>query len=330
MKIAFVFNKKTDDSVEQAEFDTPDTIAAIRTALESGGHRVIEVEMPREDTRAALSRRLGAMGPDIVFNTAEGYRGVDREGVGPAVFEDLGIPYVGSSAEVCRLTLDKALTKRTVAASGVRVVEGRFLWRSADLRAAAAAVGYPVFVKPNYEGSSKGISPRSVCRSPAELVACGAECLALFPEGILVERFIAGRDISFPFIAGLGDEDTLDPLEYTYAGRQPSEEDIYDYELKNVNEDDVDCHCPARLASETRTQLMSMMKRAERAVGVRDFGRADFRVSAKGEVFFLEMNALPSLQPNSGLFAATRQRGLGYSETILKILAAAMARYEIG
>src|SRR5206468_2302609 len=62
------------------------------------------------------------------------------------------------------------------------------------------------------------------------------------------------------------------------------------------------------------------------ALGVLDFARADFRVTNEGEIYFLELNALPSLQPGAGVFAAAKLLGLDYDQTILKILEAATAR----
>jgi D-alanine-D-alanine ligase len=57
-----------------------------------------------------------------------------------------------------------------------------------------------------------------------------------------------------------------------------------------------------------------------------DFARADFRITPEGEVYFLELNALPSLQPGAGVFEASRVLGLDYNQTILKILEAALTR----
>lgn len=328
MKIAFVFNRKTDHTPEQAEFDGPETVDAIVRALASGGHEVTCVEMPPDDEREALAAALTAARPDFVFNTAEGHRGVDRESFGPSVFEALGIPFAGTGSRGCALTLDKEATKRAVEAVGVRVVPGRFAARAEDLAAAGEGLGFPLFVKPNFEGSSKGITGRSVCRDAAELVAHGSACLAQFPEGIMIERFVRGRDVGVPFLAGLGEEGgVLEPVEYAIAGSGPVEERIYDYDHKNVDDRGDTCVCPARVPAAARAEMMEAMRRLIPALGIADFARADFRVTAEGEAYFLEVNALPSLQPDAGIFEAARRLGLDYNGTILAILRAAEARY---
>jgi D-alanine--D-alanine ligase len=329
VKIAFVFNRKTDQSIEQAEFDTPETIQAIHEALASGGNEVLDVEMTLGKSVATWIDRLAQIKPDIIFNTAEGYFGIGRESLGPTVFEQLQIPYVGSGPYGCFLTLDKFLTKQMVASRKVPVIEGYFVNGLEDLASIAREMIYPAFVKPNYEGSSKGITERSVCKDGDELMAYATDCLKLFPNGILIERFIAGRDISVPYITGLGEGGVMEPLEYVFTGKNSGESNIYDYDLKNLLDDSVQVRCPTTLDPAVKASLIEMMKRIVPAVGVADFARADFRVSPEGEIYFLELNALPSLQPDAGLFEAGKLLGLNYNQTILKILEAAVNRLKL-
>lgn len=328
MKIAFVFNRKTNSSIEQAEFDTPETIAAIHQALKSGGHDVVDVEMSLESSVSGWVSKLREAEPQIIFNTAEGYYGIGRESLGPTLFEQLQIPYVGSGPYGCFLTLDKFLTKQMVSSRKVPVVEGYFVNTLEELHSIAREVVFPAFVKPNYEGSSKGITDRSICRDIEGLLSYGSDCLKLFPHGILIERFIPGRDVSVPYISTLGDGGVMEPLEYVFAG--PSAEgSIYDYELKNNNDDAVSVRCPAAIEPAVRSSLIDMMKRIVPAVGAMDFARADFRITPDGEIFFLELNALPSLQPGAGVFEAAKCLGLDYNQTILSILDAAVSRLKL-
>ena len=109
----------------QEEFDSPETIESIATALRDLGH---EVEM-LGDGRELLERLL-ADPPDFVFNLAEG-QGISRsrEARVPAVLDMLGIPYTGSDPLTLAVTLDKDCAKRLVQAAGEPVL----LLASSDL-----------------------------------------------------------------------------------------------------------------------------------------------------------------------------------------------------
>ena len=326
MKIAFVFNRKTEDSPLQAEFDTPETIAAIVAALASRGDEVIEAELPDGRGLARWCERLRRLAPDLVFNTAEGFTGVWRESLGPALFEHLGLAYVGSGPHACVVTLDKQLTKMCVAAAGVPVARG---WLCRDIEELVGCVArleqFPVFLKPNFEGSSLGVTRRSICADRAACLKYGRECLRQFTAGVLIEEFVPGRDVTVGFIAGLGDGGALEPLEYLIEG-ESSHEVVYDYELKNHEGDRVAPCCPASGSPELLARLRAMTRRAVDVLGVRDMARVDFRVTPAGEPVFLELNALPSLQPDAGLFVASELIGLNYAETIQAIVRAAVTR----
>lgn len=324
MKIAFVFNLQRELSADEAEFDTRETIAAITSALASRGDEVVQVEMTR---RGEWMLELESARPDIVFNTAEGFCGIGRESLAPIAFEQMGLSYVGSGPYTCFLTLDKSLTKLVVAGRGVPTPESHYVTDPRELEGLASEVVYPVFVKPNFEGSSKGISERSYCADAASVLAYGRECLEAFPEGILVERYVDGRDVTVPWVGGLGKSGTLAPIEY--VGPLKGGRWIYDYELKNLRDDEVGVRCPAELEPEVGREIERFTRVSVHALGVLDMGRLDFRVTPSGEVFFIEFNALPSLQPGAGLFAAARLLGLSYNETIQKILDGALERLRI-
>src|SRR6476660_5706264 len=162
MRIAFTHNLRLSDSEEEAVCDSAETGVAIAAGLRAGGHEVEKIEVTGPASR--LAERIESFSPDLIFNTAEGRRGRAREAFYPALFEELGYPYTGSDAYVLTVTLDKWLTKLVVAGQGVdtpraRLVTGREV---AALAEGSLGVPVPAIVKPNYEGSSKGIGDESV------------------------------------------------------------------------------------------------------------------------------------------------------------------------
>jgi D-alanine-D-alanine ligase len=329
MKIAFTHNLKLTDSEEEAEFDTVETVEAIADALRTSGHEVEKIEV--SGPASHLAARIEAFAPDLIFNTAEGRRGRAREAFYPALFEELGYPYTGSDAYVLTVTLDKWLTKLTLASQGIDTPRARLV-TARDLpalieREGAFGVPVPVIVKPNYEGSSKGIGDDSVARDPKAVRVLVEKLARTYPAGVLVEEFIPGTDVTVPFIEGLGEEGVLAPVEYVIAEGARSRHNIYDYRLKNFESGRVAVRCPAELPRDVTARIRTISKQVVRAFGVRDVGRIDFRLGDDGRIYFLEVNALPSLEPGASLFAAARREGLGYEQAIDRVVKSAAVRW---
>ncbi|MFS8066572.1 MAG: D-alanine--D-alanine ligase, partial [Byssovorax sp.] len=168
MRIALTHNLKIMGSPEEAEFDSPETIDALASSLERAGHEVERIEVSGPASRVIA--RIEALGPDLIFNTAEGHKGKTREAFYPALFDELGVPFTGSDAYTLGITLDKLLTKRILSSYGVPTPRARLVTRATLESGALDDMTFPVIVKPNFEGSSKGISGAfSVCEDAYEL-----------------------------------------------------------------------------------------------------------------------------------------------------------------
>jgi D-alanine-D-alanine ligase len=328
VKIAFTHNLRLTDAEEEAEFDSVETVTAIATALAAAGHEVEKIEV--SGPASHLAARIEAYAPDLIFNTAEGRRGRAREAFYPALFEELGFPYTGSDAYVLTITLDKWLTKLILAAHGIDAPRGRLI-TPRDLATVDAGVGvaFPAIVKPNYEGSSKGIGDDAVARDPKQLKTLLARAVEQYPAGVLVEEFITGSDITVPFVEGLGDDGVLAAVEYVVDPSARSKYNIYDYRLKNTEPGKVQVRCPAELPRDVAARVRALSQKVVRALTIRDVGRIDFRLGEDGRIYFLEVNALPSLEPGAGLFAASKREGLSYDATIAAILKSGMLRWKL-
>jgi D-alanine-D-alanine ligase len=327
MRIALTHNLRLTDSEDEAEFDSRETIDALCTALERLGHRVERIEVSGPASRTAA--RLEAYAPDLVFNTAEGRRGRFREAFYPALFDELGFPYTGSDAWVLAVTLDKALTKLVLREHGVVSPKGQFIEDLAELK--LEGWRFPVIVKPNFEGSSKGITQESVVEDRLRLRALVERQLSRFPAGVLVEEFIPGKDLTVAFLEKSAAEraGVLTPVEYVIDESELAKRRyrIYDYDLKAVHYDSVNVKCPADFPAWVLERAQDMARRAYKALGVRDLGRIDFRVADDGQVYFIEINALPSLEPGAGIYAAAALEGLHTDAVLGKVVESAVARW---
>ncbi|HET9620663.1 MAG TPA: ATP-grasp domain-containing protein [Kofleriaceae bacterium] len=333
MKVAFTYNLRLTDVREtekEAEYDSAETVSAIATALEAAGHEVEKIEV--SGPASNLLERLEQVDPDIIFNTAEGQSGKMREALYPALYDELGIPYTGSDAYVNALTLDKWLTKLLVQRANIDTARGVLVTvrNFEQVIERGAGLAFPVIVKPNHEGSSKGIYNgalgSSVVKDNKDLASALKSALRTYPDGVLVEEYIAGVDIAVGFVEGVGHDDgLLTPVEVMYETPERSV-NIYDYRLKNVEPGKVQYRCPANLPRDVAARLRSISLEAIRTLGLRDLARLDYRVTPEGRIYLLEANALPALAQSSSLFAATAQVGLTYNATIAAILNAAALR----
>ncbi|WP_437289044.1 D-alanine--D-alanine ligase family protein [Sorangium sp. So ce406] len=342
MRIALTHNLKITGSAEEAEFDSPETIAAIAGALERAGHEVERIEVSGPASRVLA--RLEALQPDLIFNTAEGHKGKTREAFYPSLFDELGIPYTGSDAYALNVALDKSLTKRVLASYGVATPRARLVNRTTLESGALDDVSFPVIVKPNFEGSSKGIYREwSVCEDAYHLAEVVERQLARFEAGLLVEHYVAGIDVACSFVDGLKEaggarpngagvpEGVLTPVEFVIDPQVPGSYNIYDFNLKHAKPEHV-TRRPAQLPPQTIERIRSLTARVVRALDLKDHARCEFRVTPSSsrnqghDVHFLEVDGLPTLQPGASVFVAAAQRGVDFDGVIRAIVRSACKR----
>jgi D-alanine-D-alanine ligase len=308
----------TSDLDHDAEYDTPQTLSAIREAVESYGHTVVDLEATPE-----LSTLLPSAAVDVVFNIAEGIGGRNREAQVPALLELLGIPYTGSDPAAMSLALDKSLAKQIVAQADC-LTPTMMVMRTGKERL-AKGLNFPLMVKPVAEGSSKGIVGRSVVESEAELRESARELIQKYKQDALVETYLPGREFTVALL-GESKPKALPALEVIFL--DPSRKHpIYDFDCK-FNGGSVTYNVPAKVDEPLARELERVAKRAFVALGVRDYGRVDLRLDAQGRVNFIECNPLPGISPGfSDMCLIADAVGINYRTLIGEILAPCIRRY---
>jgi D-alanine-D-alanine ligase len=313
---------------EFAEWDSPTTIAAVESALSRLG-KVVRLEA-NED----FPEKLRAARPDIVFNIAEGFHGVNREAHVPAICEFFGIPYSGSDPFTLSLCLDKARTKETLTFHGIPTPKFVVVENVKQVESASRDLSFPLFVKPLHEGSSKGITDRNLVHDRGELRQQTQFLLENYHQPVLVEEYLPGQEFTCA-VLGNGDDATVLPIvamnfETLPAGALP----IYSFDAKFVwdrPENPLDIfQCPARITSELQASIERVTLDAFRVLGCRDWARIDVRLDAAGTPNIIEVNPLPGILPdpadNSCLPKAARAAGIGYDELIQSCLKHAAGR----
>jgi D-alanine-D-alanine ligase len=286
----------------------------VEDALERLGHEVIAI-----DVGSDLVQQLDTGAPDVAFVALHGRDGED--GTVQELLEVMGIPYTGSGVSASIRTLDKVLAKHTMRDHGIPTPDFYAFNETAfkELGAAQALpaieerLQFPIVVKPAAQGSALGIkfagAPADV---PAALVAAFS-----YDRKVLLERYVAGRDLAVSILDGGGAAEVLPIVEAV-----PQQEDFYDFESRYEFGRTLFV-CPAELDDAVASQAGEIALKVYRLLGCAGFGRVDLMVSRDtGELQVLEANTVPGLTETSLLPQAADAAGIGFDELIGRILAA--------
>ncbi len=331
MKIALTYNLKKKDLTKPedyfSEFDSEETINAIASALNKKGHSVelVEAEYPN------LFSYFRKNTVDMVFNIAEGKSGKFRESEIPAILDYLDVPYTGSNTFSLALALNKALTKKILLAENIPTPN--FQVFETGNEKLLAELKFPLIVKPNCEGSAKGINSSNVVRDSSGLYKKVKELIHNYHQEALVEEFIEGKELTVGILEN-GKTTILPILEIDFSTCSNQEEFFYSWKMKEYQGNrelglTPTFHCPARLDKETERRVKEVALKTHHSVGCLDISRTDIRLSKDNIPYVLEINPLPGLDPKESNFPVMAYAsGMKYEDLIEAILTSAFKRKE--
>ena len=276
---------------------------AVLNALRERGHDVIPIYVDHDVDVALRQEQI-----DVAFIALHGRWGED--GCIQGLLELLGIPYTGSDVMSSALAMHKGKAKELFRLHNLPTPAYYTLTEEdcADLAAVHGDFGFPCVVKPIREGSSVGVA---ICHSLEEMGPAVEKALC-FDDEVLVERFIAGKEVS---VAVLGDR-ALGACEIApRAG-------WYDYQNK-YTKGSTDYFVPPRLSPERYRGVLAQALRAHLALGCTGATRVDMMVSESGNEFILEVNTVPGLTPTSLLPKIADAAGISFGELCEMMLASA-------
>ncbi|MCW3149881.1 D-alanine--D-alanine ligase [Stutzerimonas stutzeri] len=250
-----------------------------------------------------LLQRLGSERIDRAFIVLHGRGGEDGSMQG--LLECAGIPYTGSGILASALAMDKLRTKQVWQSLGLPTPRHAVLASEDDCHAAAAALGFPLIVKPAHEGSSIGMAKVA---GIAELIAAWRAASA-YDSQVLVEQWIQGPEFTIAVLRG----EVLPPIG---LGTPHS---FYDYDAKYLASD-TQYRIPCGLDPAKEQQLKELSARACEAVGVRGWARVDVMQDDNGDFWLLEVNTVPGMTDHSLVPMAARAAGLDFQQLVLSIL----------
>ena len=176
---------------------------------------------------------------------------------------------------------------------------------------------FPIVVKPASQGSALGIKfARTAADVPTALVAAFS-----YGDKVLLERHVAGRDLAVSVLEREAGRAALPVVEAV-----PHDEDFYDFEAR-YEIGRTEFVCPAELPDDAAERAQAIALDAYRLFGCYGFARVDLMLDAEsGELFVLEVNAIPGLTETSLLPQAAEAAGIDFDEVVARLIELALAR----
>ena len=273
--------------------------AAVLEALQSAGVDAFGIDVGDDFLQRLTSERI-----DRAFIVLHGRGGEDGSMQG--LLECAGIPYTGSGILASALAMDKLRTKRVWLSLGLPTPAHATLASEEDCHAAAAELGFPLFVKPAHEGSSIGMA--KVADVDA-LIAAWKDA-SRYDSQVLVEQMIDGPEYTVAMLRG----QVLPPIGLG------TPHTFYDYDAKYLA-NDTQYRIPCGLSADKEAELKALTARACEAVGTQGWARADVMQDANGQFWLLEVNTVPGMTDHSLVPMAARAADLDFQQLVLAILA---------
>lgn len=315
MRIGLTYDLQTDPHDErQAEFDPPRTIEAICQALETLGHSVVRLGNAHELLKD-LERLTGI---ELVFNVAEGTHGRCREAWVPTLLELYGVPFVGSDALALSLGLDKVVSKQLAVASSVPTPRWVSLQHPDDWPS-SVSLRFPVIVKPRAQGSGIGINAGAVVHDERALRQRARGLFERWPEPLLIEEFIAAGELTVLLIGN--DPPTAFPVIQRSVDRATR------LSCHITSSSEAECETPLELTPVLERETQQMAVTMFNTLGCADMARVDLRVDDQQRPWFLEINPLPSFDPDGTFGLLADSLGLRYVDLIGRVVDAATSRH---
>jgi D-alanine-D-alanine ligase len=316
------------------EFEPESTVAALEEAIVHVGHCPVRLGSPMDlltQIGAGQSVEVGVeVNVDAALNLCEGFGGRNREAWAPVLLEMADIPCIGSDALTLSLSLDKAWANRWLANVGIPVAQQiSIASRDAALDVKLPAA-YPLFIKPRWEGTAKGIRRSSRVESREDLVREVERIVSGYDQPALVEAFIPGAEYTVTLIGN--DPPRVFPVLQRALERESgiglhavegSEKGVRD---TSSVANQVEHHTPGLLTSELEARLAELSVRAFQALDCRDFARLDFRLDQSGEPVFLEINPLPTFAPDGSFGILAELEGCSLDEMLGRCIRAGLVR----
>ena len=212
------------------------------------------------------------------------------------------------------LAMDKVRSKRVFESAGLPTPAFRVVESLADAKLAVDALGLPLIVKPDGQGSRVGMSK---VFEPSDLESAIQEALS-FSSVALAERCIVGEELTVAVLDG----------EALPSIRIETPRVFYDYHAKYASER-TEYFCPGIESPEEEAHLRTLASKAFAVLGCSGWGRVDFMIGKDREPQILEVNTVPGMTSHSLVPMAARAAGIDFEELCWRILATSVTAVDV-
>ena len=224
---------------------------------------------------------------DLAYLVLHGGNG--ENGKIQAVLDILGKKYTGSGVLASAITMDKDKTKQIAQSVGIRVPRA--------YRTVEEIERFPVIIKPDDEGSSKGVF---LCKNREE----AEEAVKKLARPI-IEDYIVGEELTVGVLNG----EALGVLKII-----PQADLLYDYNSKYAKGGSIH-EFPAKIEDKSYKEAMKIAEKVHSEFGMKGISRSDFILS-DGKLYFLEVNSSPGMTKTSLIPDLATLKGYTFDDVV--------------
>ena len=315
MKVGIVYDLKESYHIDENNTDFEDfsslkEISGIKESLENNGY-ITELIGNHNDFAKIIKAQ--SFDYDLVFNMSEGFNSYSREALVPALCELMNIPCTFSNCHAMSLTLDKHQTLLFAKDLGIQVPNG-FLYNPFyhslnDLNKLRKKhkLDFPIVCKPNYEGTSMGIT---ISKNEEEFQNAVVYLTSLYNEPIRCDEYIDGREIAIPIIGTGNDSKCMGIVEYQMLNGEPMKFFTNKYKRHGYHKSIF-----ADYGYEINSQIQESALSIHQNIPCFDLSRIDMRLH-NGVPYLLEVTPLPDLTKGTTFERSANRIGLSFDDLI--------------
>lgn len=267
----------------------------------------------------------------IFLNMSDGLFQTGRRMQVPILLDLLQVKYSGSRPFSVGLMSNKFFSKEAAKDCDVLIPNGLLINKNNlknSLKTIKNNFSYPLIIKPNNEGSSIGITNESIINNFEELVKQSNLGIQKFDE-LLVEEYIIGTDASTLIIGNVNNIKLNETLIYKTFDKFILNKSVRDTSVKanwsseNYLIDSLDDY------RHLKNEFSVISEKIFNYICCNDIARIDYRITPNGDIYFLEINSMPTITPTSDVGVIYNLLNKKYEDFLKDYIDTIHSRYNI-